>query len=402
MLITISSLGCVPSTPTMDMDVEQRISQFANEQRKINGARKRKNTLVIPKNGSDGRFMKVVWTKLLKRQYMSNENPLELFDKLGNNRFYSTKYISTSSSLNSQVITSIPVRHLTARNTFTKNTVGLKVYGLYTADQCSICENECRILSLISSFNTTPNSYPSHIIQYEGSHYIGNSIWIETEPYCCNLTSVLSQQKAPLSESIIATVAKQLLESLAFLHGQGIAHRDIRPSNILVCKDKKNGYTFKLANFHAGYQLQPQDNGTIRDMASLMFTEMDAIQWLAPEMIAHQEGDEETVVEYDLKCDVWSFGLTVWAMVSRTTPFPQNNTPEDILEKLISSDFQPSLNDYSNGEHSLLFDDFLRKCCCRDAKKRWSSEELLNHEFLTKSPQSPALVNSLIKSTVSL
>jgi serine/threonine protein kinase len=403
MLITISTCG---ATHDSIMEMENTMSQLARRQNKQlsgvvtvhhNQQRKRKNTLIIPKLSDDGRFIKVVWTKLLKRQYMSNENPLELFDKLTNNRYFPTHRFNTVPPSAFHIVTSIPVRHLTGRNTTLNRPVGLKVYGLYTADQCSICENECRILSLVDSLKEKT----SNIVRYYGSHYIGNSIWIETEPCFGTLGQLLSTLTKPVNESVITTIAKQLLQSLVAMHTEGIAHRDIRPSNIMICMENKSTYTLKLSNFHAGYHLQPTDNGTIRDVASLMFTDLEAIQWLAPEMLAREEeGDEESVVEYNLKCDIWSFGLTLWSIVNRASPFTLQTPPEQILEKIMSNDYRPSLRDFDH-EYSLLFDDFLRKCLCREVENRWSSEELLKHEWLSK-PEEPSLVNSLVKSTITL
>lgn len=51
-----------------------------------------------------------------------------------------------------------------------------------------------------------------------------------------------------LDESVIRVYTRQLLLGLEYLHGNGIAHRDIKGANVLVANDG----TIKLADFGAG------------------------------------------------------------------------------------------------------------------------------------------------------
>ena len=42
------------------------------------------------------------------------------------------------------------------------------------------------------------------------------------------------RKTGPLSEETIKTVIEQILEAVAFIHQNGICHRDLKPDNILV------------------------------------------------------------------------------------------------------------------------------------------------------------------------
>jgi serine/threonine protein kinase len=92
---------------------------------------------------------------------------------------------------------------------------------------------------------------------------------------------------------------------------------------------------------------------------------------------------EDEVVEYDTKCDVWSFGLLVWSMLNHgRSPLADMKTAEEIASAIMNPSFQPRLSDFDN-DYSLLVDDFLGKCLRRDPAKRWSCQELLKHDFIT-------------------
>jgi serine/threonine protein kinase len=44
-------------------------------------------------------------------------------------------------------------------------------------------------------------------------------------------------------------IARDLLNALAFIHEHGIAHRDVKPENVLLCDDGAGGVVAKLADF---------------------------------------------------------------------------------------------------------------------------------------------------------
>ncbi len=53
----------------------------------------------------------------------------------------------------------------------------------------------------------------------------------------CSLAT-FAKQKRPLQNEEIKSITKQIAEALVFLHEKGIAHRDIKPDNILVSSSK--------------------------------------------------------------------------------------------------------------------------------------------------------------------
>ncbi|MCJ1395222.1 hypothetical protein MMC18_008105 [Xylographa bjoerkii] len=92
------------------------------------------------------------------------------------------------------------------------------------------------------------------------------------------------------NESISSiTVTLQVLEALEYLHGRGIAHRDIKPQNILV----QSPSNIKLADF-----------GLAR-RKSVFTTWCGTWQYCAPEITKEH-------LPYDPKVDIWSLGVVVF------------------------------------------------------------------------------------------
>ncbi|CAJ1368327.1 unnamed protein product, partial [Effrenium voratum] len=108
-------------------------------------------------------------------------------------------------------------------------------------------------------------------------------------------------QHAPLEEEAARRVARSICEGLVSLHDQGIAHRDLKPGNVLFGAEGEA--TPKLIDFsHAG-MMRGQER---------LAGELGTRGFVAPEVLAAQS--------YDLKCDVFSLGCLVHALLSGRPP----------------------------------------------------------------------------------
>ncbi|HEX7307223.1 serine/threonine-protein kinase [Lentzea sp.] len=111
----------------------------------------------------------------------------------------------------------------------------------------------------------------------------------------------------PVTDVVAAGIA--VADALAFAHGQGILHRDVKPQNVLVLPT-----SYVLADFGIA---RGADAG---HSASL---QMVSYRHAAPQMI---EGTTPSFAD-----DIWSLGSTLFTLLEGKPPFASDNPDEDTL-----------------------------------------------------------------------
>lgn len=104
-----------------------------------------------------------------------------------------------------------------------------------------------------------------------------------------------------MDEQQIASVCKAVLRALAFLHTNGVIHRDIKSDSILLSSDGR----IKLSDFGFCAQISSE----LPKRKSMVGTPY----WMCPEIISR--------LPYDTAVDIWSFGIMVMEMVDGEPPF---------------------------------------------------------------------------------
>jgi|JI6StandDraft_1071083.scaffolds.fasta_scaffold09610_6 5'-AMP-activated protein kinase catalytic alpha subunit len=122
---------------------------------------------------------------------------------------------------------------------------------------------------------------------------------------------VRSREK--LDEPQAATLFLQIMEAIEYIHSVGVAHRDIKPTNILLTKDLQ----VKLADFGLSNTYKP---------GGKLSSSCGSPCYAAPEII-------EAKLYDPLAADTWSLGVVLFFMVSGFLPFQHKNT--HTLYKLI-------------------------------------------------------------------
>jgi len=111
----------------------------------------------------------------------------------------------------------------------------------------------------------------------------------------------------------IVVIVKAVGEALTYAHGQGILHRDVKPSNVLLANDNR----IYLADFGLARIAQAGESTLSGDMM------LGTPQYISPEQaMGAQELDEGT--------DIYSFGVMLYELVVGQVPFSAD-TPFSII-----------------------------------------------------------------------
>jgi serine/threonine-protein kinase 11 len=150
-------------------------------------------------------------------------------------------------------------------------------------------------------------------------------------------------------------VYEQVVNGLLYLHEQGMVHKDIKPSNLLLFE---NGVV-KIADFGVGHSFASAE------------TVIGTPSYQAPEFLS-EEGSLDPAKE-----DVWSLGVTIFESLFGHLPFVGETVYAIAQASITSIQFPKS----ASGE----IRDLLTKMLCPDPEKRISIVEMAEHPFFKRN-----------------
>lgn len=207
----------------------------------------------------------------------------------------------------------------------------------------------------------------ANVVEMYKSYLVGDELWVLMEFLQGGaLTDILSQIR--LNEEQIATVCESVLQALAYLHSQGVIHRDIKSDSILLTLDGR----VKLSDFGFCAQISKD----VPKRKSLVGTPY----WMAPEVIARSP--------YTTEVDIWSLGIMVIEMVDGEPPY-FSDSPVQAMKRLRDS---PPPKIKNSHKTSPVLRDFLERMLTRDPLERATAQELLDHPFLLQTGLPECLV----------
>ncbi|NJR31219.1 protein kinase [bacterium] len=161
------------------------------------------------------------------------------------------------------------------------------------------------VAALDQEIDTMQHLEHSNIVQYLGCERKEFSISIYLEYIAGGSVGSCLRKHGKFEESVVKSLTHQTLEGLAYLHAEGILHRDLKADNILLDLDG----TCKISDFGIS---KKSDNIYGNDVTNSM---QGSVFWMAPEVVrAHGQG-------YSAKVDVWSLGCVVLEMFAGRRPW---------------------------------------------------------------------------------
>ncbi|RCV46914.1 hypothetical protein SETIT_9G569600v2 [Setaria italica] len=219
-----------------------------------------------------------------------------------------------------------------------------------------------------------------NIIRSYCSFVVDHNLWVVmpfmSEGSCLHLMKVAYPDG--FDEPIIASILKETLKALEYLHRQGHIHRDVKAGNILI----DSPGVVKLGDF--GVSACMFDRG---DRQRARNTFVGTPCWMAPEVLQPGTG-------YNFKADIWSFGITALELAHGHAPFSKYPPMKVLLMTLQNA--PPGLDYDRDKKFSKSFKEMVAMCLVKDQTKRPTAEKLLKHSFFKNAKPPELTVKSVL------
>ncbi len=157
------------------------------------------------------------------------------------------------------------------------------------------------------------------------------------------------QNKAKFELSEIGEIVRQLLDGLGYAHAQGVVHRDVKPSNLLINDDGR----IKISDFGIAHL----DSSSLTQVGEIM----GSPGYMSPEQFT---GDEP-----DARSDIYSAGVIAYELLAGRKPFIGSNV--EIMRQVISE--RPGNPSQYNPQISVQLDWSTHKALAKKREDRFQS-----------------------------
>jgi MAP kinase interacting serine/threonine kinase len=259
-----------------------------------------------------------------------------------------------------------------------------------------LCRNNRNILQLIQPFEEE-NQFLLVFEKMHGGHLLAHI-----------------QSRERFVEREAAEVTREVATALAFLHENGVAHRDLKPQNVL-CLDKDQIIPVRICDFDLSSMVV---NPATPTKTPILFTPVGSAEFMAPEVVETFTGD---VFSYDKKCDLWSLGVMLYMMLSGRPPFSGRcgdncgwdkgeecgKCQDMLLSSIINGHFEFSDKEWAGVAEEAK--DLIMKLLVREASQRLSAKQVLQHPWVQQCEEgaetplgTPGLLNRFIHYSTNL
>jgi len=254
-----------------------------------------------------------------------------------------------------------------ARDVQLDRDVAIKVLPAHLAQNAQARERFLREARMAAGLSH-PNIVPIHRVHETGGFVFFVMSYVDGETLGERLRT-----RGPLPPADATRVLREVAWALAYAHGRGIVHRDVKPDNILLEKGTGRALVTDFGIAHGGADLAIE-SGKVMGTAHFMSPEQGA-------------GDA-----LDGRSDIYGLGVVGYLAVSGRLPFEATNVPALLLRQ--ATETAPSVVDAAPGLPPALAA-AIDRCLAVDPADRFATGEKLADALAPPTDTRPALPPTL-------
>lgn len=128
-----------------------------------------------------------------------------------------------------------------------------------------------------------------------------------------DLHKILSNYKSNLPLYTLVNFWYQILQSVDYIHANGVIHSDLKPANFLMINGR-----LKLIDFGIASNISYDSTSIIK------CSQAGTCNYISPEALidtSNENSPNEPRIKISKKSDVWSLGCILYLLIFRRTPF---------------------------------------------------------------------------------
>ena len=214
--------------------------------------------------------------------------------------------------------------------------------------------------TLVKKKTTKNRSVYYHVFEYAENNILFN--YINTK------------EKKGFGEKYGRILFNQILIALEQCHKNGIAHKDLKPENLLLSSD----YQIKLSDF--GFATET--NNSLNKFSK--FSTFGTNGFFPPEV--YSSGNLKSIDP--IQCDFFALGVTLFVIVCGYKPFGAAKRSDNHYKKIMRKNYEKYWNElpFKTIELSKEFKDFIMKFFSANIKERFISfEEIRSAQWMNES-----------------
>jgi serine/threonine protein kinase len=138
------------------------------------------------------------------------------------------------------------------------------------------------------------------------------------------LDDMIRAQHSPISIDRAKILMIQVLQAFSHAHKNGVVHRDVKPSNILVTSDDQ----IKVLDFGIAKLVGDSQHHLTRTG-----TQIGTVYYMSPEQVKGKELDHRS--------DIYSLGVTFYELLSGVCPYRAKTTEYEIYDSIVNEPLLP-------------------------------------------------------------